>query len=77
MIIEIDYKQIDLEVEFNYIPEEPMVMYHKDGSGDPGSASEAEILRVLIGDIDIYDLVEDQIEKIEQLVLESYENEER
>ena len=32
-----------LHVEGSYTPEEPMVMYYKDGTGHPGTPSEFEI----------------------------------
>ena len=35
MNAKIDLEGLEYEVEFDYQPEEPMVMYFKDGSGDP------------------------------------------
>jgi len=37
---------IDWEVEFDYQPAEPMVMYYSDGSGYPGCAEEVNIYLV-------------------------------
>jgi hypothetical protein len=65
------YKGFDLDVEFDYTPEEPMVMYYPDGSGYPGCAAEVDILEILLCDIDIYNLLEyKQLREIEDLILE-------
>ena len=72
----INYLGVDVEVEGVYSPEEPMVMYYKDGSGFPGSASEFEVTGALIGGQNAEeimerlnawnDLAELAIEKIEE-----------
>ena len=41
-------KELIIEVEGTYYPEEPMVMYYADGSGYPGSPSEFEIQNIKI-----------------------------
>jgi hypothetical protein len=70
---ELTYKEVELDIEFDYQPEEPMVMYYKDGSGDPGCPSEATITDIKIGKINVWQLLEDQIEDIEKELLEDYE----
>lgn len=70
-----DDDSYQLEVEFYFQPEEPMVMYYPDGSGYPGSAESREIERVLwtrkVGKetvtTDIYPLIECVPEMVEVL----------
>jgi hypothetical protein len=49
---DIIWKDLEMEVEFEYTPEEPMVMYYSDGSGYPGSSEELNVIGVMINDID-------------------------
>lgn len=74
---ELTYKGVDLDIEFDYQPEEPMVMYYKDGSGDPGCPSSVTITGIKIVRIDVYELLEDQIEAIELELIQEYEQEEK
>lgn len=63
-----------LFVEYDYIPEEPMVMYYPDGSGHPGSAAEVQVLKAYAGEVDVFNLLsQGQIEDIEIQILESYD----
>jgi len=68
----ITFKGIDFDVEFDYQPEEPMVMYYADGSGHPGCAAEVSITDIKITgtDIDAFELLEDNFEKIEDDIIE-------
>ena len=68
----ITYKEIDLEIEFDYSPEEKMVRYYSDGSGYPGCAAEVCINEILYKGTDVYDLYEslECIDDIELLVFE-------
>lgn len=38
-----EYLCIDVEIEFDYTEEEPMIKYHRDGSGYPGYPETFEI----------------------------------
>ena len=49
---------LELEIEGNYTPEEPMVMYYADGSGYPGSPSEFEIQNIKITKGNLCDLID-------------------
>ena len=75
MKIEIEYKTVNLEIEFDYTPPEAMVMYYSDISGHPGAPSEAHIESIKVKGVEIYDLLEDKIEEIEELILEKHEQE--
>jgi hypothetical protein len=66
----VDYKGLNLDVYFDWTPEEPMVMYYKDGSGYPGSPEEFNINKVELQGIDITELVLDQFDEIEDAIQE-------
>lgn len=51
-------KELIIEVEGIYYPEEPMVMYYPDGSGYPGSPSEFEIQDIKITKGNLCDLID-------------------
>ena len=51
-------KELMIEVEGIYYPEEPMVMYYADGSGYPGSPSEFEIQNIKITKGNLCDLID-------------------
>ena len=51
-------KELIIEVEGTYYPEEPMVMYYADGSGYPGSPSEFEINDIKITKGTLLDLID-------------------
>lgn len=51
-------KELMIEVEGIYYPEEPMVMYYPDGSGFPGSSSEFEIQGIKITKGNLCDLID-------------------
>lgn len=63
--IEID--GINLMVDYDYEPEEPMVWRYPDGSGHPGSPEIIWINSVKADEVDIYDLLHNNvIEEIEE-----------
>jgi len=72
----ISFKGIHLYVQFNYIPEEPMVMYYADGSGHPGSAAEIEIQEIIYESTDVYDIYDslNQIANIEDAIFDQYKD---
>lgn len=67
---QITYKGIELIVEYNITYGDDQVSYYGDMSGYPGSDDEIEIkyIRVSDSNIDIYDLLEDNIEEIKELL---------
>lgn len=71
----ITFKGVDLKVDFNYIPEEPMVMYYPDGSGHPGSAEEYEINEIIFQGVDVYEIYEslDLLSEIEEEIDRNYD----
>jgi len=58
------YKGLDLRVNYDYQPEEKMVMYYGDGSGYPGCAESLEINTISLGDYDLTELLENDRGKI-------------
>lgn len=67
----INYRDVELDVEFNFYPEEKMVMYYKDGSGYPGSPAAIEFIEVSIRGTIITDLFDaSQMKEIEELIWE-------
>lgn len=71
----IKYKGVELDIEFYFSPEEPMVMYYSDGSGYPGSPAEVEIYTIEHCGVDVMELLDDQIDKIEEQLIKSiYDN---
>lgn len=67
--------ELQLECEYDYSPEEPMVMYYKDGSGYPGSAEEFYVTEVRLNGIDITQLIDelDANEKLDELAKEKFD----
>lgn len=51
-------KELMIEVEGTYYPEEPMIMYYPDGDGFPGSSSEFEIQDIKITKGNLCDLID-------------------
>ena len=41
-----EIEEAEVAVEFDYQPEEPMVMYYPDGSGDPGCPASVDNISV-------------------------------
>jgi hypothetical protein len=68
MVATITLSGIEFDIEFNYQPEEPMVMYYKDGSGYPGCASEVTLNEITHKGTDFMEFLEDREEEIKKLV---------
>ena len=66
-LIEIEYKGVKFDVEFDYSPEEPMVMYYPDGSGYPGAPAELIITDILYKETSFLELLEEYIEDLTEL----------
>lgn len=52
------FKDLIIEVEGTYYPEEPMIMYYPDGSGYPGSPSDFGIQNIEIIKGNLCDLID-------------------
>lgn len=67
---QITYKGIELIVGYDITYGDDQVSYYGDMSGYPGSDDEIEIkhIRVFDSEIDIYDLLEDDLEEIKELL---------
>lgn len=68
--VEIVLYTVPLTVRGYYTPEEPQVMYFKDGSGHPGSPAEFDIIAVYAGGVNINGVLNDPaMEEIEAVIL--------
>lgn len=70
----IEFRGVILDVELDYEPSEPMVMYYSDGSGYPGSPAEIGIISIKIENQDVYELLEDYLDEITDLLYEKLES---
>ena len=70
MEINIIYKGVEFQVEFDFQPEEPMVRYYSDGSGYPGCPAEATINEISYNEECFFDILEDKFDEIQGLILE-------
>jgi hypothetical protein len=73
MIKAIEYKGIEFDVEFDYLPPSPMVMYYKDGTGHPGDEADIDIQYIKHKGTCFYDILEENIDDIEVLVWKEME----
>ena len=64
----IEFKGVKFDVEFDYQPEEKMVMYYKDGSGDPGCAENITLHEMTHKGTCFMEWIEDDHEKIEEII---------
>jgi len=74
MTLSITYKNTTLIIEGNYTPKEEEITYYSDMSGYPGSPSDFEIQRIFVGHCEITDLLEEDFDKITEIVLAQLEN---
>jgi hypothetical protein len=70
----IELRGVVLDVELDYEPSEPMVMYYSDGSGYPGSPAMIGIINVKIENQDVMELLEDYLDEITDLLFEKLES---
>jgi len=71
MTATIEYKGIKFEVEFDYQPYEPMVMYYSDGSGYPGCPESVDVTDITHNETSFMEFLEDDMDDIELLVMET------
>jgi hypothetical protein len=69
MIVTINYKGIEFDVHGIFTPEEKAVMYYSDGSGYSGCPASYEVHEIMFGGEDFWEILEDKISEIEDLVL--------
>ena len=70
--ITVKFKGVDFDIEYDYQPEEPMVMYYPDGSGYPGCAESVDVINSITHQgTDFTEFLEDFDEEIKQLILET------
>lgn len=72
--IQVTFYDTELSVDYEYDPGEPMVMYHSDLSGSPGSAPSIEIHDIFAGETGIYNVFDDRlISDLEERILDTFE----
>lgn len=67
--VELNYKGVTLEVEGDYTPYDSGVWRYPDGSGQPPSAAEFSITSIMLGYVDVWELLEDNLEEVEELCI--------
>jgi len=70
----IQYKGVELDIEFYFSPAEPEVRYYADGSGYPGCGEEIEIYSIGHRGEDVTELLEDNFSDIEEKLIEEIHN---
>jgi len=70
----VNYKGVELEVEFDYQPCEKKVRYYSDGSGYPGCPESLDLTSIKIDGVDAWDLLEDQVDQISEQLIEDRED---
>ena len=73
--VELEFRGVELTIVGNYVEPEEMVMYYGDMTGYPGSSSSFEIqeIKVRDSDVDLFDLLEDHLETLEEMCLKQIE----
>ena len=73
--VEVEFRGVELTIVGNFYPEEEEVRYYSDMSGHPGSPSSFEILEIKVADsdVDLFDLLEDHLEILEEMCLKQIE----
>lgn len=71
---EIEFKGVELKVEYNYTSAYIGSMYDDNMTGSPSEPAEAEILSLHIKDVDVYYLLEEQLEEIANEIINIEEN---
>lgn len=70
----ITYRGVEMEVDFEYNPEEKEERYDHNMTGHPGSPESADVYEVRVNGGDISLLLDDQFDKIEERILEEHYN---
>jgi len=70
---QINFKEVDLTVDYDFSPEEPTIWRYPDGGGHPGSPAYVDIQDILIGDVSIIDIFdEDLFVELEEIILNEH-----
>ena len=67
--ITLNFKGVDLDIEFYYQPEEKEFFNYKEGYGHPGCAESADITDIKHKGECFWELMEDYKEELEQIIL--------
>lgn len=74
MKTELIISNIVLDIEYDYSPEEAMVMYYSDGSGYPGCPASVDVYNVYVNGADITELLsQSTLEEIEEKLLDYHD----
>jgi len=68
MELTIYYDELELDVKFDYQPEEAAVMYYRDGSGYPGCAEQFDVYEIMHDGYNVTKYFKDDMEDIEELL---------
>lgn len=73
--LEIEFRGVELTIVGNYHSEEEEVRYDSNMEGTPGYPSYFEIqeIKVRDSDVDLFDLLEDHLETLEEMCLKQIE----
>ena len=73
--VAVEFRDVELFITGNYHEPEEEVRYYSDMSGYPRSPSSFEILEIKVrdSDIDLFDLLEDHLETLEEMCLKQIE----
>ena len=63
-MLTLNYKGVDLDIHYDYQPEEKEVRYYSDGSGYPGCPESLDITAIYLNGTNVTELLEDQLDKI-------------
>lgn len=68
----INFKGVEIYVEYKFHEGEPQVLNYGDGSGHPGSGDDVEILKLEIGGQDVTDLLDYYHDEIEEIIMKDH-----
>ena len=73
--VAVEFRDVELFITGNYHEPEEEVRYYSDMSGYPRSPSSFEILEIKVrdSDVDLFDLLEDHLETLEEMCLKQIE----
>ncbi|NRA78768.1 MAG: hypothetical protein HRU18_11210 [Pseudoalteromonas sp.] len=68
--IELTIREVNLLVEYDFEKGDDGVRYYPDGTGYPPTSDTVDIIKIMVDDVDIYDLIDDGcIEDIEDAII--------
>jgi len=69
MTITLEYKGVELDIDYSYEAGEERIYYDANG-GNPGSSESCSINEIELNGVDVSELLEDQVEELESIILE-------